>query len=161
MGQGKDSGVWGHSGAHGSASYIIFAIDDTSIAGGAQFRDWMTQHKIGFKALIGCYKGVTEQSYIINANDWAAVYETRACALQESILELGPCTARDKRPAKLIYQDWVKRPAEDIGFIQSVPEVEAKEYNSWSYDPQSKQYFICKQDTVYKQCPHCQQWSDQ
>lgn len=160
MGQGKDSGVWGHSGEHGSDSYVIFAIDDQSPAAGAHFRNFMVAQGIGFKPLIGCYKGVTEQSYIINEKDWPRVAEIGVLQNQESILIVGPCTSRDRRPAKLDYLlDGV--PSEDLGTMRSVPEAEAKAESSWTYDPHLKEYFICKHEPVYRQCGHCGAWSNQ
>lgn len=159
MGQGKDSGVWGHSGERGSDSYVIFAIDDQSPAAGAHFRNFMVAQGIGFKPLIGSYKGVIEQSYIINLNDWPTVLDTAAVKNQESILFLGACTSRDRRPAELVYLlDGI--PAEGLGTFRSVPEAEAKAQDSWTYCPQMKEYFICKHEPVYKQCPHCKEWSN-
>ena len=102
---------------------------------------------IGFKRLTGCYKGVEEPAWIINARDWRKLAASGWIDGQESVLHLG---AWDKggRPATLVYRDttgkdhvrhWV-----DIGTFSQATEAYARKQDAWTFDPSTGEWFVCQ-----------------
>lgn len=90
---------------------------------------------IAYKEVIGCYMGQFEQSFLIQDNvdfalDIAKLYE------QECILELSAFT----RDARLIYPH--TKSSISIGSFVSVDKDTAQRQDSYTYDPETKQYFI-------------------
>jgi hypothetical protein len=132
------SPVWGHSGSSGFDNFIIFCVGQ-DIRKVMAFRCWATSEKLSFKSLIGCYNGTMEYSFIVNAEDFHKVEPWTAG--QDSVLHLGRCDARDRRPAKLVYQSGRE---DEIGLMQSCRRETALSHQSWTYDPATGQYFICQ-----------------
>jgi hypothetical protein len=132
--------IGARSSAQGSERYVIFCVGlDQRIV--MAFRAWARARGLKFKSLNGCYKGQTEDSFIINAKDFrkVAVWTQN----QESILLLGPCNARDQRPAMLLYQDGGQ---EFLGWLRSVPANQALSSDAWTYDPTQDAYFVCRRE---------------
>ncbi len=156
MGHAKDSGgVWGHSSSIGANSYIIFAVSE-DIATNKAFMGWAAGWKIGLKPLLGCYKGKTEQSYIVNSRDELAIMNAGWLKGQESILRLGPCDSRDRRKATLqfLQEDGKSFMGEqELGVLVSVGRDEALACEAWTYDPDLKEYFITTAPDAIKLCP--------
>lgn len=163
MGHAKDSGgVWGHSSAIGANSYIIFAVGDDLIQQKG-FMGWAAALGIGFKPLLGCYthddgRKVTEQSFICNYDNLPAILAAGWLRGQESILILGACDSRDRRPARLQYvsplgDDLLPRVV-DLGVLQSVTRDRALAASAWTYDPDLKEYFITIDPDAIALCPH-------
>ncbi len=146
-------GTWGHSDASGGTTYAIFSVDragDKDLIEITSRRHavmaFMAGNGIDFKAVWGCYKGLQELSYVVETGDLPAIADTGLIAGQESILELGACDARDRRPATLVYLthsslSWIKR--EDLGLFQQVSEDVAKAQDGYTFDPTTNHYFAC------------------
>lgn len=132
------SPVWGHSGSTGFDNFIIFCVG-YNLRKVMAFRSWATDAEISFKNLIGCYNGTMEYSFIVKADDF--IHVEPWTANQESVLWLGHCDARDRRPAKLIYQTGYE---ESLGLMQSCRRETALAQQSWTFDPSTNYYFICR-----------------
>jgi len=113
--------------------FVIFASDFDNTATAYEMR---LRH-IGFKELKGRYKGIDEDSYIININDLEKVKDL--IKDQESILVLGARKFNGTRRAMLAYNDG--RTA-DIGSLTPVDKEEAEASEGYTKDGQ--QYYICK-----------------
>ena len=130
------SGIWGHSSAAGNENYIIFCVGkEPRVA--AAFRIWVTAMKLPFKSLKGRYNGVMEDSFIMREEDFQKVKHW--AANEETVLLLGPCDARDRRPAKLIHKGGG---IEHIGMFRACSKNEALFRPSWTYDPSLDLYFV-------------------
>jgi len=146
MGNSKDGGIWGHSSPIGANHYVIFAVGDDYITNAA-LKGWLFGHGIGFKPLLGSYKGKTEQSYITNYENLSHLFAIGVLKGQESILVLGPCNSLDGRPASLMYLNpegnaLIKR--QDLGLFRSVSKTAAMAQDGWTYDPSNGgDYYIC------------------
>lgn len=142
-------GLQGHSEKTGGNHYALFSVDTgkldaVTLTGKRQAMSaFLSATGIGHKTLIGSYDGNTEISWIINLDNLKQVYLTGMLNDQESILTLGACDARDRRPATLhgIGNTWEK----GIGLFQSTTREKALKHRSWTYDPSTGNYFICKQ----------------
>ncbi len=132
------SSVWGHSSPQGFEAYIIFCVgtDKKNIQA---FRRWAKKEHLNYKSLVGCYLGQRESSFITNARNYSHIEHW--ITSQDSILYLGSCDARDRRPAILCYKDG----REDyLGKLVSVSADVAHQQHSWTYDPTQDTYFICQ-----------------
>jgi hypothetical protein len=160
MGHAKDSGgVWGHSSTVGANRYSIFAVGDQSLITEKGFMQWCMNEGIGFKPLLGCYGGKNENSFIVNADNIYTIAQAGWLKGQESILALHVCDSRDRRKAQLIWLDAYgkadrMKPPTDLGVLVSVGKDEAMQQNGWTYDPDLKEYFICKDPDEIKLCTH-------
>lgn len=133
-----DSGVWEHSRPYIYRDYVIFCVGN-NIRKASAFRYWATSEGIGFKSLKGCYKGQTEDSFIIAADNLERVRPW--IKDQESILWLYPMVSAGRVPASLIYQDGKEV---KLGDLVVVGYKEALKAASWTYDPSTNTYYICK-----------------
>lgn len=147
----SNQGVQGHSEPHWYQQYVIFAVDDKIRE--QQFKAWALDLKLGFKELVGCYKGVTETSFIMN-------YETflsRPLELwefiknQESvlILEKGVYLGGGKwyRPAYLRYYDVAMNTHRGPTMRwRQVNREYALAQDSWTYDPDQGLYFVAEEE---------------
>ena len=160
MGHAKDTGgVWGHSSELGAKSYYIFAVGDQSLITEKAFMQWCVNSNIDYKSLIGSYNGVTEHSFIVNSDHIVSVAIGGWLDKQDSILHLGHCDSRDRRPATLFYladgkgfNDPIRKP-ESLGVFQSVSRAEAMAQMGWTFDPTLNEYFICKDPDEVPICP--------
>ena len=152
---GNTDGICGHSSDVGGRIYVIFSVDragETNLVEVTSRRHavmaFMSAQGIPFKAVWGCYRHNQELSYVIRAADLAAVGDAQYLAGQESFLKLGPCDARDRRPATLIFLNehgTGSLPGEDknLGLFQQVTEDIAKAQDGYTYDPTTGKYFAC------------------
>lgn len=129
--------TWGHSSSIGSRAFVIFCVGQ-DIRKVAAFRIWATSENIGFKSLKGCYNGQTEDSFIVALTDYPKV--TPWTDGEDSVLVLGSCDARDRRPARLMFNDGSSH---HLGLFHSCSREEALKRQSWTYDPTQNTYFIC------------------
>ena len=146
MGHAKDNGgIWGHSSPIGANHYVIFAVGDDYVTNAA-LKGWLFGHGIGFKPLLGAYKGQTEQSYIVNYERLQHLFNIGVLAGQESILVLGPCNSKDERIATLAFLDPLGLniiKTEKLGVFRSVSKDKAMAQDAWTYDPSTGEYYIC------------------
>lgn len=150
---GNTDGICGHSSDIGGTSYAIFSVDragDTNLVEVTSRRHavlaYMNKAGIPFKTVLGCYKGAQEVSFVVSADDAEAIGEAGFLKDQETILELGPCDARDRRPARLIALNPHGCGGTEqcqLGLFQEVPESTAKAQDGYSYDPTTGKYFAC------------------
>lgn len=136
------SGVWLHSTPTAYNRYVVFAIDGEYSK--ADFLAYLADNDIGVKTLLGSYKGLVEDAYIINARHVPAILGF--IKGQESVLELGPQRNFGGglllRPAQLTFRD--NRPIVDLGYFQEVGKEFAGKSDSWTYDPSTGKYWVTK-----------------
>lgn len=138
-------GVQIYSSESAGKSYVIFA----SAYWRTFVKRYLQSHSTPFKTLEGCYKGKTEQTYIVNLDRYAA---TEYLTLdQESVLVLGPVERvswigsnglrqSGARPATLHFLKG--RLPENLGYLIPVSEAEAKAQDAWSFS--DSQYYVCR-----------------
>jgi hypothetical protein len=85
--------------------------------------------QIPFDHLVGCYKGVVENSWIIGEEHLH--YVKPLLIGEESILLLANPNSRSQYRATLIFLDGA--PSLDLGYMRDVPESEAKAQDAWTY----------------------------
>ena len=138
-------GVQIHSSESAGNSYVVFA----SQYGESTIARYLRNLGASYKAIQGCYKGETEQAYIVNLSRYTA---TEKLTLdQESVLVLGPVERvsfvganglrqSGARPATLHFLKG--RLPESLGYLIPVSEEEAKAQDAWSFS--DGQYYICR-----------------
>ena len=117
--------------------YIVFSscYHETVI------KHFFNENQIGFKQLIGSYKGTMEDSYIINKKYLKAIERAGFLYAEESILLLGEDLGKNRRRATLHFMNAFK-PDQDIGILRAVVKDEALAQDNWSYRPDLDTYFI-------------------
>lgn len=139
------NGTWGHSSATGGNSYVIFSVDRDNLStvelqGRRQaLIARMNDRKIGYKPLVGSWEGKTEQAFIINLDRLRDVWDLVKASEQDAVLVLGPCDARDRRPATI--HTVAETNSYYLGLFQSVTEKTAKTFPGWTYDPSTGEFF--------------------
>lgn len=129
-----------HSLAAIQRELVIFCVGQ-DLRRVAAFRAWAAHRRLDVRSLIGCYRGVTEMSFVIGTADYAEVAPwTRA---EESVLFLGRVDRNRARPARLIFADGR---AEDLGHFVTCSRETALSCSSWTYDPVADEHFICVKD---------------
>ncbi len=125
--------------------YIVFSVDkrDRPFVLRA-----LARAAVNFKTVLGYYQGTREDSYIVNADQWAAVWRVCAwsIATQESILHLLPVVRfMDARPVLLEYMGiggftTLKRPPAFLGYWWAVSRETALARDAWTRD--AGQYYV-------------------
>jgi hypothetical protein len=153
----RSSGVWGYSTPSAYDSYVIFCVGH-EIARQAAFKAWALANGIGFKSLLGSYKGQSETSFMVNDKQFFAC--DRWWADQETILRLSPLyrngTLYGTREAALWRPSMVRsafgddlfvqvKGPEPIGTMREVTREYALAQSCWTYDPQSGLYWVAEQ----------------
>lgn len=125
--------------------HIIFSIDDeNNPSTRLDFETLLDNNNIGYKRLTGCYEGLTEVSYIINAEDYQFIYESGYIDFQESILWLtDKSDARGRREAFLHYNETGE--LKHLGWFGQVSREEALKAHCWTYRKDLDAYFITKE----------------
>lgn len=125
--------------ATAARSYIIFSVNKSDRPFTLRA---LARAGISYKTVLGYYKGTREHSYIVNVDDWAAVWRVLAWAIatQESILHLGPVDrARDARPVILEFMSiggftTLRRPPVFLGYWYAVSKTTALARDAWTRD---------------------------
>lgn len=97
----------------------------------------LDQNDITYKKIDGCYKDVTEQSFLVNAKHENVVMEIAQAANQESVLFVDSMSN-----ATLYYMDG--RKPEKLGKFSEVSRDEAIDNLGFSRDVLTNKYYICK-----------------
>lgn len=95
-------------------------------------------HGFAAKPVQGVYKGIAENSYVIECPDYEALQRLRVLAKQhnqESILQLD-----ESRLATLYYVESDK--VEYLGKFQVTARDKALAKNSYTFDPDTRQYYV-------------------
>ena len=140
-----NGGIWGHSSSSATDEYLIFCVGNDKVRE-AMFRSWATADNVGFKSLIGCYKGVTEAAFIVNlrqANKCHRWYENEATVLQLSGL-FRDGVAYGRRHARLMDVAGGYEIAA-LGAFRETPQAVALAQPSWTYDPATATYWTTTQ----------------
>jgi predicted alpha/beta hydrolase len=147
------SGVQGWSTPTPYDEFIIFCVGN-DIARESAFRAWAAENKIGFKNLIGAYKGVTERSFIVNAKNGLSCWQWYA--KEESILRLSSMYRADPktglmrlygtRLATLIFIHNKLTPYLDFGHFIQVPRELALSKDAWTLDTTDNTYWITERN---------------
>ena len=111
---------------------VIFALNTPN--------DELRLRKAGLKAnnykrLQGMYKGIAENSYIVDMAHIDLVIDLAIDHKQESIMVLD-----EDRNAKLVYLADMRE--ESLGQLIAVSEKEAMNQLAYTYNPETKQFFI-------------------
>lgn len=133
----ETGGTWGHSTVVGGQSYFITASHRPDA-----FLGFLQEQGIGHKKVEGRWKGLVEDAFVINMNDLKKVYASGWISQQECILVLGPCDARDRRPASL-HGVKIATWSYDAGIFQQVTKEEAinSSEDGYTFDPVQQAYF--------------------
>lgn len=135
-------GVWGHSSPSHWDTYVVFCVGNDLVKEAA-FRQWAHASNIGFKSLVGCYKGQTENSFIVNHKHFREVLPW--IKREESVLILGANEnmggGKSMRPAKLVFLE--DNTEQDLGYFREVGREYALAQDAWTYDPQTCKYWVC------------------
>lgn len=149
------SGINAGSNAAGYEQFIIFAIDDQSPLGINQFINWLLTEKIGYKRLIGYWEGQFEASYIVSLKDWnESIAPSEFAYKQHSVIHLSEVDRRGYRDAVTVFcsgsPQYGKEPVK-LGKFMSVGAKTAMAYTGWSYDMETKTYYVGLDTPVVKQ----------
>lgn len=115
--------------------YTIFALDDHTFEGQAEFHRWVrAKREMGTamnpQSIIGCYKGGIETSYIMLTRDYEHLSATTSMvSAQESVMQVSGC---NKAYCHLKYAEG------GLTFLGSLHEVSANDAldrDAWSYRP--------------------------
>jgi hypothetical protein len=131
----ETGGTWGHSTVVGGNSYFISSsYNPTGLLA------FLQEHGIGHKEVRGKWRDEEERAFVINMNDLKKVYASGWISQEECILVLGPCEARDRRPASL---HGVKNAtwSYDAGLFYQITREEAMNADGWMFDPTQQAYF--------------------
>lgn len=143
--------------------YVLFSIDrpdagylwSPSVTNADRFDEWLSGNaiQIGFKRLVGCYKGQQEPAWIINARDWRALAASGWIDGQESVLHLG-AWENGGRPAHLYYSTrWTSfgppiagrsGTPEFLGAFKQATKAYALKQDAWTLDPTTHEYFVAE-----------------
>jgi hypothetical protein len=124
--------------------YIIFAIDnDKNQQKVSHFMSRMkilnAMQKMGpLTMLIGSYKGVLEQSYMIEAQDRKHIEPF--IEGQDSILHVPAST---RQPCHLEYLQGDTPTTEKLGPMRTVSAEKVLQNDAWTYNPKLNMYFTC------------------
>lgn len=132
----ETGGTWGHSSVVGGNSYFITSADSPN-----NFAIWLATEGIGNKEVKGYWQGEPERAWVINMADLKKVYGSGWINTQECILVLGPCDARDRRPASLhgvAKRTWCI----ECGHLYSTTREIAMGKDGYMFDPTSGEYFL-------------------
>lgn len=135
-------GIWGHSSVVGGKSCAI-ASSDIAVN---LTEEKLRQCNVNFKRVINHWEGKTETSWIISWSD--LLREDIRDELdglfngQECIIHLGPCDARDRRPATQLSKKLMD--IRYLGLFQAVTIEEAQDNGNFTYDASSNTWFIAK-----------------
>lgn len=103
---------------------------------------WAEQHAVPLRKLNGKYKGRLETSFIISEEYFPQLLASGVLDNEESVLLLEPKnTLSGNRNAKLLYLGSLK--TEELGTFVPVDREYALAHQSYTYDPEAGQYYVC------------------
>lgn len=122
-----------------SDTYFIFCVGQ-SIPVIMAFKTAMAHQQVWVKALMGKYKGAPEYSFIAQMKS----YHTISAWLneEESILHIHSFNSSAEPKATLLYLKEGRE--EQLGRMVPVSRDEAIKYDSWTFDTQFRNYYVCK-----------------
>jgi len=133
--------------------FVIFEVGDKVRQ--QAFKAWALEQKLGFKELIGKWKGQQAASFIVEDTSTNRIKLAYWLIGQEAILVLGPAWRYDpavgtnrlfgNRLAQLEWLDsdgYQVREIEAAGKFQAVGREQALAGDSWTYDPVTEAYYI-------------------
>lgn len=122
-----------------SDTYFIFCVGQ-SIPVIMAFKTAMAHQKIWAKALMGKYKGRSEYSFIAQMKSYPSI--SAWLNEQESILHIHSFNSSAEPKATLLY---LKEGREEyLGRMVPVSRDEAFRHDSWTFDTQYHNYYVCK-----------------
>lgn len=117
-------------------TYVIFSTHQDGVA----LEAYLEIQEIGYKRLLGSWKGIEEYSWLVNAKDWARLYCSRWLDNQEAFMHLGKVKSENNpRPVVIQYYYGGTAP-EFAGWFWQVSEEVAKEQPGWTKD--KGQYYV-------------------
>jgi hypothetical protein len=132
---------------------VIFALGNDMYRE-QEFKAWAADRGLDYAPVKGCYKGQTENSFVIRESNWNDVRPL--CIGEESVLLLSPRFRNGKmygdRLASLLYL-WTEHRVvyptwlEEIGLFQVASRKEALRSDGWTYDPVTEAYFVVNPNT--------------
>lgn len=131
-------GIWPRS---SRSQYFLFCVGQDLIKVNA-FVAWAVHHDIHVKPLVGQYNGQSERSFVANYNDFLTIRPWLND--EESMLILGACNGNNEPMATLHYLDTGVEV--DLGRLVIADRDAALGQRSWTYDPFTKNYFVCTED---------------
>jgi hypothetical protein len=124
--------------------FVIFSHDAT-YGHSDELAFYLQARDIGFKALVGCYKGTKEPAWIVNARDWRQIAASGWIDGQESVLHLGPYD-NGSRAAALYYGQRQEGASADtahwIGRFHQEAKAYALKQDAWTFDPSTGDYYV-------------------
>lgn len=161
------TGLQPYSGSHMWEPYIIFEVGHDKVTQQA-FKSWALDQEVGFRELVGSYRGQVAASFIINARSFPEVLRRGWCDREESVLYLEACYAPasgksyTKRRASLLYGRGNREDYKDLWLITEIdPEYQAEgvrefigdwhevgreqamRHDGWTFDPSTGKYYVC------------------
>lgn len=139
------SGVWPTSSPVAFDEYAVFCVGNNKVREAA-FKAWAVAHGIGFKELVGAYKGVTETSFIVNVKSLPRIMRDVRLDGEESILLLGPRYREGRMHGDRLARLWF--PAENrtvpIGHFREASKAYAMSRDGWTFDPSDETYWVAE-----------------
>jgi len=123
----------------------VFAVGD--LLRSAQFVAWATARGMGFKQVVGAWKGKQERAFITDANDIPLLRETWLAG-QEAIMFLDPAYRNGRlygnRRAYLQTLGPVGNPLDEtyIGLFRRYMQAGQPDVDGWTFDPTTGQFWI-------------------
>lgn len=133
------------------SAYVIFSCEQestdafTNAAATGHCEYFLQKHKIGYKKLVGSYKGTIEQSFVINANDFDLIKHLLRDNNQETYLYL----ANHKHGLRRAFLVPSEKPLAEavsqhhfLGYLRQASKEVALQHEAWSYRPDLDQFWI-------------------
>lgn len=117
--------------------YVIFCVgqDEKRID---DFREYTKANRLVCKELVGQYKYQVEKSFIANEDTFKKI--DHWTVEEESVLVLSEAKEDGARPALLVYGGHEV----PVGDFRQCDQKEAEAHDSWTLDPTTGSYYICK-----------------
>ena len=135
----NSGGVCAHSDNSSTQEFIIFCVGNNA-TDDENFKLWAIKNNIGFKPLIGSYKGISETAFIINSKHHEALKPW--IKNEESILNLGELV-KGKRKATLVFTDNSIQNV-DLGYFKYTSKQYALKQEAWTFDQENNAYYIAE-----------------
>lgn len=106
---------------------------------------YLRDMQIPFKIVMGNYEGSRELSFMVDAQ-YSEIVLNRAFLynVQDSVLKIEH-EWNNKRKATLIFENGDEKP---LGYYKKVNKKMAMEHDSWTYDSEECEYYVCEDDEL-------------